>query len=78
MTLVLPGFFLPLGTGGSQQLQFKNFKFDSKIEKWKKIPKNTSRCVESNGVKKFQILVHLVFFWALEVQPKKKKKKLAS
>jgi hypothetical protein len=41
-------------------------------KKWKNIrnfSKNIARCIESNGIKRFQILVHLVFFGAWEVQP---------
>jgi hypothetical protein len=39
---------------------------------WKKIrkfSKNIARCIEFNGVKRFQILVHLVFLRIWEVQP---------
>ena len=32
------------------------------MEKSKKNPKNTLICDESNGVKKFQIFIHLVYF----------------
>jgi hypothetical protein len=38
--------------------------------KKRKFSKNIARCIESNGVKTFQKLVHLVFFCGvLEVQP---------
>jgi len=38
------------------------FKFElKKMKNSQKIPKNTSRCDESNGVKNFQIFVHLVY-----------------
>jgi hypothetical protein len=40
-----------------------------------KNPKISSSCHESNCVKKFQIFVHLVYFGALEVHQKRKKKK---
>jgi hypothetical protein len=46
-----------------------------KLKILKKIPKNTSRFIESNSVKFFPNLVNLVFFWSLQHQPKKKKKK---
>jgi hypothetical protein len=37
------------------------FQFELKIEKGK-FSKNIARCIESNGVKTFQKLVHLEFF----------------
>jgi hypothetical protein len=46
---------------GSQPVPIQNLNLNSKNEKkTHKILKNTSRCVESNGVKNFQIFVHLV------------------
>jgi hypothetical protein len=45
------------------------FNFELKIEKIKKNSKNIARCIKSNGVKTFQILVHLFFCVVLEVQP---------
>jgi hypothetical protein len=38
-----------------------------------KILKNTSRCVQFNGVKKFQIFVHLVYFADIRSSTKKEK-----
>jgi hypothetical protein len=38
----------------------------------RKYSKNISRCLESNGVKNFKILVHLVYFAALEIKLKRK------
>jgi hypothetical protein len=73
-----------VGTGptGPGRFRFRpagpNSKFEFKLRKMKKshkILKNTSRCVESNGVKNFQIFVRLVYsLRALEVQLKKKKR----
>jgi hypothetical protein len=45
---------------GSQPVQIQNLNLNLKNEKVSKILKNTSRCVESNGVKNFQISVRLV------------------
>jgi hypothetical protein len=46
---------------GSQPVPIQNLNLNSNNEKKShKILKNTSRCVESNGVKNFQIFVHLV------------------
>jgi hypothetical protein len=42
---------------GSQPVQIQNINLNSKN---KKISKNTSRCVESNGVNNFQVFVCLV------------------
>ena len=57
----------PVRTGsGSGRFQTgPNSKFKFKFQKMKnsqKISKNTSSCDESNGVKFFQIFVHLVYF----------------
>ena len=67
------GLNLPTGTGpdtavtgqtGPDRFRFgvvsNRPKF--KIQKNEKNPKNTSSCDESNGVKFFQIFVHLVYF----------------
>jgi hypothetical protein len=43
------------------------------MEKSQKILKNTSRCVESNGVKNFQIFIHLVYFASIKSSTKKEK-----
>jgi hypothetical protein len=43
------------------------------MEKSQKILKNTSRCVESNGVKNFQIFIHLVYFASFKSSTKKEK-----
>jgi hypothetical protein len=45
---------------------------NSKMKKSHKIHKNTSRCVESNGVKNFQIFVRYSLH-ALEVQKRKRR-----
>jgi hypothetical protein len=44
-----------------------------KMKKSHKILKNTSRCVQFNGVKKFQIFVHLVYFADIRSSIKKEK-----
>jgi hypothetical protein len=74
-TLSTAGFAEPVGTGpetvgtgptGPDRFRFptgpnSNFEFKfKKMKKSHKILKNTSRCVESNGVKNFQIFVCLV------------------
>jgi hypothetical protein len=43
------------------------------MKKSHKILKNTSRCVQFNGVKKFQIFVHLVYFADIRSSIKKEK-----
>jgi hypothetical protein len=43
------------------------------MKKSHKILKNTSRCVESNGVKNFQIFVRLVYFACIRSSTKKEK-----
>jgi hypothetical protein len=54
---------------GAYRLGFKYFEFEfKKLKNETKIPKNTSRFIESNNVK-FN-LVHLVFFRSLQHQPK--------
>jgi hypothetical protein len=45
---------------GSQPAKFKIWIWIQKMKKSHKILKNTSRCVESNGVKNFQIFIRLV------------------
>jgi len=51
------------GLGRLQTGPNLNFKFEfRKMKKFQKISKNTSSCDESNGVKNFQIFVHLVYF----------------
>ena len=45
---------------GTKPAQIQNSNLNSKNEKFLKIPKNTSRCDESNGVKLSQKFVHLV------------------
>jgi hypothetical protein len=50
----------PTGPDRFQPVQIQNFNLNSKNEKSHKILKNTSKCVESNGVKNFQIFVRLV------------------
>jgi hypothetical protein len=66
------------GSTSSQSFNKKNELVESLtcfqiwIKNWKnkrKFSKNIARCIESNGVKIFQILVHLVFLRVLEVQP---------
>jgi hypothetical protein len=44
----------------NQRRIWRVFKFELKNKR--KFSKNIARCIESSGVKKFQILVHLVFF----------------
>ena len=50
------------GSGRFQTGPNSNFKFELKNKNSQKISKNTSSCDESNGVKFFQIFVHLVYF----------------
>ena len=63
-----PGLKKPTGTGPETAVTGQtgpNLKFEFEFKKMKnsqKIPKNTSSCGESNGVKFFQIFVHLVYF----------------
>jgi c-di-GMP-related signal transduction protein len=56
-----------------EPLGFKILNFNSKNEKISKKFKNTSRCVESNGVKNFQIFIHLVYFAGIRSSTKKEK-----
>jgi hypothetical protein len=71
-----PGFTEPVGTGPetvrtsptgpdrfwpvSNRSKFKIWIWIQKMKKSHKILKNTSRCVESNGVENFQIFIRLV------------------
>ena len=49
------------GLGRYQTGTNSKFKFEfKKMKKFQKIPKNTSRCNESNGVEFSQKIVHLV------------------
>ena len=51
------------GLGWYQTDPNSKFKFEfQKMKNFQKIPKNTSSCDESNGVKFFQIFIHLVYF----------------
>jgi len=51
------------GQTGTKPAQIQNLNLNSKKnEKFPKNPKNTSRCVESNGVKFSQKFVYLVYF----------------
>ena len=51
------------GSGRLETGPNSNFKFEfEKMKKSQKILKNTSSCDESNGVKFFQIFIHLVYF----------------
>jgi hypothetical protein len=61
---------------GSQGIQFKIFKFEFQKLKNVKKSKNTSRFIESNSVKIFQILVHLIFFVGVRSSTKKNEQKL--
>ena len=59
----LPAKPVRLGSGLDRYQTGPNLKFKFKFKKMKnsqKIPKNTSRCDESNGVKFFKNFVHLV------------------
>jgi hypothetical protein len=59
---------------GLEPLGFKILNLNSKKRKnLKKNLKNTSRCVESNGVKNFQIFIHLVYFASIRSSTKKEK-----
>jgi len=57
---------LPVGTGPVDRFPTgpnSNFEFEfKKMKNSQKIPKNISRCDESNGVKFSQKFVHLVWF----------------
>jgi hypothetical protein len=57
-------------TVGTGPVQIQNLNLNSRKEK---SSKNTSRCVESNGVKNFQIFVHLVYFAGIRSSTKKEK-----
>jgi hypothetical protein len=59
---------------GSQPVQIQNLNLSSKMKKSHKILKNTSRCVQFNGVKNFQIFVHLVYFADIRSSTKKEKR----
>ena len=63
--LSYPGLKIPTGTGSGRFQTGPNLKFKfefQKIKKFQKIPKNTSSCDNFNGVKFYQIFIHLVYF----------------
>jgi hypothetical protein len=70
-----------VGTGRTGSGRFPtgpNSKFEFEFKKMKKshkILKNTSRCVQSNGVKYFQIFFHLVYFEDIRSSTKKEKRR---
>jgi hypothetical protein len=69
---------VPAGSGYARFPTGPNSKFEFKFKKMKKshkILKNTSRCVESNGVKNFQIFVHLAKFACIRSSTKKRKRR---
>jgi hypothetical protein len=61
-------WFRPVPTGPNLKFELKKWKISQNSQ-------NTSRCVQSNGVKNFQIFVHLVYFADIRSSTKKKKRK---
>jgi hypothetical protein len=57
----------PTGSNSKFEFEFK------KMKNSQKILRNTLRCVEFNGVKNFQIFIHLAYFAGIISSTKKEK-----